>query len=159
MAKGNPKTNDPETLMAIAEHGIAPLHEIMADAPEGLGLDVEHPEVDRLRRELADKQRQLESVQQQLVAATAPLQKLPDSGPGKYKIILRHSPSRLKEAVIEAKSEDDAWNKFLVSAMAKNNNTKDPERRELKRFEDYLRQGRLSGYQRSIHKLKEEVAA
>jgi hypothetical protein len=155
MAKGNVRTiTDPEPMPS----GIAPLQEILAGTPEGLGLDVQHPEVDRLRRELADKQKELESTQQQLAAATAPLQKLPDSGPGKYKVILRHSPSRLKEAVVEARNEDEAWNKFLQAAMAKTNNTKDPERRELKAFENHLRLGRLNGFARTVRKLEETPA-
>lgn len=147
----------------IAPMGIEPLPlgdvEPLPPALSAVSPGHEHPEVERLRRELADKAAALKEVQEQLAATITPLKPLPEDGPGRYRVVLRHAPGRFKRLEIDADSPLDAWNKFVQAAMERNNNPKDPERRELKAFENFIRRGRFDGYDRDIKKLEPATAA
>lgn len=128
---------------------ILPIHEIEALATQAH----EDPVITELRQKLAAREHELDEAKAALTAAVTPLKPLPDDGPGTYEVILRHSPSRLKRLVVEAKNPKDAWERFVGEARVKNTNAKDPDRRDLKNFEAYLARGRLDGYERTVRKL------
>ncbi|HYE19101.1 MAG TPA: hypothetical protein VEA69_11690 [Tepidisphaeraceae bacterium] len=113
-------------------------------APQDSLLD----EAAKLRAKVAE----LEAEIQRRDAAAA---KLPDSGPGKYRIVLRHSPAAIKKLVVEANGEADAWAKFVTANRLKLNNPQDPTRAALRAFEVSLQEGRLRGLSREITKLED----
>lgn len=147
VVKPEPAKLDPQKIL--------PLHEIEALAAQAH----EDPQITELRQKLAAREKELDEAKLALAAVVTPLKPLPDDGPGEYHVILRHSPSRLKELKVQAKNPKDAWDQFVNAARVKNDNPKDPDRKDLKAFEAYLGRGRLDGYERTVRKLNQEVAA
>lgn len=110
-------------------------------------------DAEQLRRDLAAKEKELDELRAALAQRDAAAQPLPDSGPGRYEVVVRHAPTKLKRFVTDAESEKDAWAKYVQAATKANYNDKDPHRRLLKQFEDYVANGRLHGYDRTIRKV------
>lgn len=137
----------------------------MPDATEVLGPSVsqvpfsevpaapENPELELLRRDLAEKESELVRLRTELLARDEAKAPLPNSGPGKYRVINRHSPARLKKWEGEASGEQDAWNKYLQAALTKAVNPKDEAKRELKSVEQFIRDGAAAGFMRTIAKV------
>lgn len=160
MAKNRPSpsvSNMPERVDSIAEmvsqakeEAASEIVPVDPDSPSVVGVD---PEIDRLRRELAEKELALEAARAELATAAAAAQPLPDEGPGEYEIVLRHAPSRLKKFRVEATNGEEAWQKFCREAVKKSYNPKDKNDTAIKAFENYIRQGRLNGFDRAIKKV------
>lgn len=114
---------------------------------------LDNPELELLRRDLAEKEAELQRLRTELLARDEAKAPLPDHGPGKYRVINRHSPARLKKWEGDAANEQDAWNKYLQAALTKAVNPKDEAKRELKSVEQFIRDGALAGFMRTITKV------
>lgn len=109
-----------------------------------------------LRLELAAKSAELERLQAEMAARDAAAQGLPNSGPGTYRVTVRHAPSKLKRLVVEATGEQDAWAKFQAAAIKAAYNPKLAEKGRPQTgvhiLERFFRNGLLSGFDRTIEK-------
>ena len=137
--------------MPMASDGHALLVDEIDPALSGhAGAD---PEADALRRQLAAQEVELDRMRAELAKRDAASQPLPNSGAGRYKVILRHSPSRLKVFECDADGEQEAWAKFQTEAIKKSWNPKDPDQRAVKSLERFLADGRVYGFDRTITKV------
>ena len=106
------------------------------------------------RRELAEKEAELQRLRAELLARDQAKAILPNSGPGEYLVVSRHSPARLKKWQGHAEHEQDAWSKYLQAALTKAVNPKDENRRAVKSLEAFIREGAAAGFSRTITKVK-----
>jgi len=63
---------------------------------------------------------------------------LPNSGRGRYRVELRHSPAPVKRLELDAESEQDAWDRFLQA-----NSQKQGNQESWKRLQEQMARGEL----------------
>lgn len=109
-----------------------------------------------LRRELAAKEKELESLRAEMASRDAAAQALSDSGPGTYRITVRHAPTKLKRFVVEADNERHAWEKFQTAAIKAAYSPKLAQAGKpqigIQVLEQFFREGASRGFDRLIEK-------
>ena len=159
------ETKLPTDLQKLVDDAMAEPLDAAAVAP--FGTD---PELDRLRTELADKDRELEEARKQLANRDAASQPLPNTGPGVFEVLWRHSPTPKlwrygtkpsRTCMVKAENEQDAWNRFIAGAIKLLRVGKKPEEADMRcrLFNAALAEGRIRGYDRQILRLTDEDIA
>lgn len=115
--------------------------------------EVPDAEAERLRRDLAEREKELERLRAEIATRDAAAQPFPDSGPGTYRVTCRHAVGRLKRWVGVADSERDAWAQYQRAAIKAAHNPKDEQQRAVKAVEAFFRNGTLHGFNRTIEKV------
>jgi hypothetical protein len=115
--------------------------------------EVPDPEAERLRRDLADREQELERLRAEIAARDAAAQPFPDSGPGTYRVTCRHAVGALKRWVGAAENERDAWAQYQRAAVKAAYNPNDKQQREVQAVEAFFRHGAVHGFHRTIEKV------
>jgi hypothetical protein len=96
--------------------------------------------------ELAELRAENLRLMHELARRTVAETQLPNSGKGRYRVELRHSPASVKRLELDADGEQDAWDKFLQA-----NFQKQGKQESWKRLQEQVARGELDRVIVKVH--------